>query len=477
MVRTRNGNRNQVPSYPGRAAQQFSDLRAPNVDPVGGPQAPLAVCDFTHTNRSARHRASHIYMTRRPHPTVVSLFTGAGGLDLGLEAAGFRHKLCVEIDEDSRATLRANRARWRQSEPGNIHLLTPKQLLEQARTERGLTDLLAGGPPCQPFSKSGYWLRGDSQRLRDPRASTLSAYLNVVEALLPRVILLENVRGLAFSGKDEGLQLLNSGLKEINTHHGTQYTLQLCQLNTVHFGVPQLRERVFIVASRDGRTFQRPAPQHGDGPDLLPVRTAWDAIGDLDSTTWPADLNIRGKWADLLPSIPEGENYLWHTPDRSGEPLFGWRTRYWSFLLKLAKKKPSWTIQADPGPATGPFHWRNRYLSMRELARLQTFPDNFSFSGELRSVRRQIGNAVPCAMGEVIGVELRRQLLGQPTLYNATFVPAHRDDCPKRQPTRKVPQHYMDLCGEHPEHPGKGQGPGARQRDAGWQPQSTRIRY
>ena len=128
---------------------------------------------------------------------------------------------------------------------------------------------------------------------------------------------------------------------------------------------------------------------------------------------WSSKLNPTGKWAGLLKSIPEGKNYLWHTPRGAGEPLFGWRTRYWSFLLKLAKDRPSWTIQAAPGPATGPFHWKSRLLSIEEVARLQTFPIDYEFTGDRRSMLRQIGNAVPCAIGELLGLEIRRQLLGK----------------------------------------------------------------
>ena len=115
--------------------------------------------------------------------------------------------------------------------------------------------------------------------------------------------------------------------------------------------------------------------------DTLPAhRTTWDALADIEPNPGE-DLALRGKWGDLLASIPEGNNYLWHTDRGGGKPLFGWRRRYWSFLLKLAKSRPSWTIQAQPGPAIGPFHWANRRLSMRELCRLQTFPDDVFIVG------------------------------------------------------------------------------------------------
>src|SRR6476469_7119290 len=128
---------------------------------------------------------------------VISLFTGAGGLDLGLEAAGFETSICVEIEPNALATLRSNRPSWCIAEPGDILKLKPSELLKQAGLKQRGVALLAGGPPCQPFSKSGYWHSGDSLRLLDPRARTLKAYLNVVEAALPRAILLENVKGLA----------------------------------------------------------------------------------------------------------------------------------------------------------------------------------------------------------------------------------------------------------------------------------------
>src|SRR5262249_20189728 len=98
-------------------------------------------------------------------PTVLSLFTGAGGLDLGLEAAGFHTRLCVEIDEAARATIRRNRPRWKLAFPGDIHQHNSHDLLALADLKEGQLDLLIAGPPCQPFSKSGYWLAGDTRRL------------------------------------------------------------------------------------------------------------------------------------------------------------------------------------------------------------------------------------------------------------------------------------------------------------------------
>lgn len=402
----------------------------------------------------------------RPGRAVVSLFTGPGGLDLGLEAAGFSISICVEVDEDARSTLKANRPGWRLSKPGHIHKLEPCDLLAQGALGQGQVALLAGGPPCQPFSKSAYWAHRGARGLQDPRASTLRACLKFVEAALPRVVLLENVKGLASNGRDfGGLQVLRDGLKAINRRRGTDYDLQVIHLNAADYGVPQMRERIFILASVDGRTLTVPPPTHGPGDGLEPYRTAWDAIGELDEEDWPPELKLTGKWASLLKSIPEGRNYLWHTPRGGGEPLFGWRTRYWSFLLKLSKRQPSWTIQADPGPATGPFHWRNRILSTEEIARLQTFPKGYNVVGNRRSAHRQIGNAVPCVLGELLGLEIRRQLLGERQVRRGLRLTlARRDDCPRAHPCRPVSRTYLHLRGDHVDHPGAGRGPGRRWR-------------
>ena len=167
--------------------------------------------------------------------TLLSLFTGAGGLDLGLEAAGFEPVLCVEVDSESRETLKANRPAWRLSDPGDIHELEPRQLLRQCELSPRQLTLLAGGPPCQPFSKSMYWSTGDAPRLRDPRAKTLHAYLDVVATMLPQVLLLENVKGLAFEGKDEGLRLLKRGLRSsqqraLNVIYSAVDLTQYCRL-------------------------------------------------------------------------------------------------------------------------------------------------------------------------------------------------------------------------------------------------------
>jgi DNA (cytosine-5)-methyltransferase 1 len=416
-------------------------------------------------------------MTSPPSLAAISLYTGAGGLDLGMEAAGFETRVAVEMDGDCVRTLRGNRA-WPVIDR-SIHEVSSAQILSAAGLAPGEADLLMGGPPCQPFSKAGYWASGDARRLDDPRADTVAAYLRVLRDTLPHAFLMENVAGLAYRGKDEGLDLIRRTVQSINRTRGVSYSMRLLVLNAADFGVPQVRERAFLVGARDGTDFghltrTRRPPSEDDGQQarlleeaLPPYATAWDALWDLNEDPSP-ELGMRGKWADLLPSIPEGQNYLYHTERGEGLPLFGWRRRFWNFLLKLAKDQPSWTLTAQPGPATGPFHWTNRRLSARELCRLQTIPDDFEVQGGLPAVQRQIGNAVPSGLAEVLGLEIRRRLLGDPKAADAKprLVPSRQGDVPPPAAPAPVPQKYLHLVGKHSAHPGTGKGNRAASRRA-----------
>lgn len=408
--------------------------------------------------------------------TALSLYTGAGGLDLGFEAAGFDTRAAVEIDQDCVATLRANRS-WPVIDR-SIHEIPSSELLRTARLEPGEVDVLIGGPPCQPFSKAGYWSSGDARRLDDPRADTVAAFLRVLRDTRPRAFLIENVAGLAFKGKDEGLRLIQSTLQSINRSVGTHYEASLQILNAAEHGVPQTRQRAFLIGARDGTPFPFLPPTHRQtsasdqselelaGPTRL-FNTAWDALWDLEDDDAP-ELEIRGKWADLLPSVPEGANYLHFTDRGDGPALFGWRRRYWNFLLKLAKDQPSWTLTAQPGPATGPFHWKNRRLSARELCRLQTMPDDYRVLGSINSVQRQIGNAVPSALAEVLALAMRHRLLGDENASGKepTLLPCRQGRPPAREPIAPVPQRYLRLAGTHSPHPGTGKGHGALKRES-----------
>ncbi len=398
--------------------------------------------------------------------TTISLYTGIGGLDFGFEQAGFETRIALEFDKTACQTIRLNRD-WVVIED-DINVIPSKLLLSKAHLKAGDADVLIGGPPCQPFSKSSYWVRGDALRLDDPRADTLTAYLRVLRDVRPKTFLLENVYGLAYEGKDEGLRQILDGIAQINREAGTNYKVSWNVINCAEHGVPQIRERIFMVGSRDGRTFRFPEPTHSApgnvsndlfGSSREPYFTAWDAIGDLaEPTDDDASLQVHGRWGELLPTIPEGQNYLWHTSRGGGKPLFGWRTRYWSFLLKLSKRLPSWTIQAQPGPAIGPFHWNNRRLTFKEMARLQTFPEGLKVNCSRTEMQRMVGNAVPSLIAERLAREIRRQLLDAPITKLLRLLPTRRKEIPPPEKTAPLPAKYRPLVGEYADHPGEGKG-------------------
>jgi DNA (cytosine-5)-methyltransferase 1 len=331
-------------------------------------------------------------------PAAISLFAGAGGLDLGVEQAGYSIRVAVEYDGDACSSLRANFPGTTVLQ-GDIRRIETTDLLRAARLRPGTAELLVGGPPCTPFSKSGYWIE-QKRRGMDPEASLLEHYVRILDEARPRMFLLENVFALAYANHNrEWLEFLLESFDRLG-YRVTQQTVLAAD-----YGVPQRRQRLIIVGSLEGAPAM-PEPTH-TGPHerrvwhqgaLRPHVTAGEAIGDLQERADLAESEeeVAGKYGHLLPGIPPGDNYLFYTEKRGhAAPVFEWRKRYWSFLLKLDPDQPSPTIQAQPGPYVGPFHWHNRRLRLLEIKRLQTFPDDFVIHGNRRSAQRQIGNAVP----------------------------------------------------------------------------------
>jgi len=390
----------------------------------------------------------------QPALTYLSVFSGLGGIDLGLESAGFESRGCIELDQIARESLASNRPGWKLIEPCEaVHaseVLTPSAI---GLRKRQLT-LLAGGPPCQPFSKAAQWSPTARRGMRDKRAKCLAGYLRLVETFLPRAILIENVQGFV-TGDTSALSRIVARLKKINKDHKVNYQLQHWIINAADYGVPQRRARAILFAARNGAQVTLPTPTHANAPV-----TAWDAIGNLDSPNSDLHPTPNKNWLELLPSIPEGMNYLWHTPHGGGKPLFGYRTRYWSFLLKLAKEQPAWTLPAQPGPFTGPFHWDNRPLTSVEMLRLQSFPYSWIVSGSRREQIRQIGNATPPLLVEVIGRCIRAAVFDFVD-DNTPILSIPRSEQPVPPPSRTIaiPRKFLKLVDAWPDHPGTGKGP------------------
>jgi DNA (cytosine-5)-methyltransferase 1 len=353
---------------------------------------------------------------------AISLFSGAGGLDLGVERAGFATAAAVEWDDDAAETMEKNAPvhfpELREVLRANLYPLaagadggvTTRDILRAAGLgSRERPDLLVGGPPCVAFSKSGFWLDWKRDGV-DPAASLLQAYTRVLAEAKPRYFILENVYALTFNNK-ASRPAYERLLQEIEAA-GYRYRAKV--LHAADYGVPQARPRLFIVGARgrDKLPDLPAATHHGrwerrqtdGGP--LPHVTAGEALADLITEPEAGEV-VRGKWGHLLPEIPGGENYLHFTAERGHpDPIFEWRSRYWSFLLKLDPDRPSPTIQAQPGPNVGPFHWDNRRLRVPELQRLFTFPDDFSFVGKRASVQSQLGNSVPPRLAAHVAVEV-----------------------------------------------------------------------
>jgi DNA (cytosine-5)-methyltransferase 1 len=353
---------------------------------------------------------------------VISLFSGAGGLDLGVEQAGFHTVAAVEWDDDAADSMEKNRNPYfpelREVIRGNLYPLatghgegvTTRDILKAGGlSSRNRPELLIGGPPCVAFSKSGFWLDWKRDGI-DPAASLLQAYTRVLAEAKPRYFILENVYALTFNNK-ASRPAFERLLKEIEAA-GYKYDHRV--LNAADYGVPQARPRLFIVGCRrrDKLPELPEATHHGrwerretmGGP--LPHVTTGEVLADLITEPESEEV-VRGQWGHLLPDIPPGENYLHYTTERGHpDPIFEWRSRYWSFLLKLDPNRPSPTIQAQPGPNVGPFHWDNRRLRVPELKRLFTFPDDYAFVGKRISVQSQVGNCVPPKLARQVAEQI-----------------------------------------------------------------------
>lgn len=349
--------------------------------------------------------------------STISLFSGAGGLDLGVEQAGFDVVAAVEMNDDAARTMEANFSGLASEViRQDIRELSAADLRAAAglgRRER--PGLLVGGPPCVAFSKSGFYL--DYKREgRDPAAGLLQNYADLLHGLQPDAFIFENVYALTFKNKASS----GAFAQLLERIRDAKYQVAWRVLNCADYGVPQLRPRVFVIGTR--KEFAPPAlpePTHGGmwekrqtGHPTHPHVTTSQAFEGLPDVPEPEE-TVGGKYGHLLADIPPGENYLFYTEKRGHpNPLFEWRSRYWSFLLKLDPDRPSPTIQAQPGPYVGPFHWESRRLRVPEVKRLFTFPDEFTFVGKRGSVQRQLGNCVPPLVARRVAEAVAASLRG-----------------------------------------------------------------
>ena len=377
----------------------------------------------------------------------LSLFSGMGGLDYGLDIAGFNNIGCVEYDKDACSILRKNTS-WEIYEQ-DIRNVDFSLILKNAGIKRAQLDLIVGGPPCQSYSKSSFWTSNTKRGYADSRGRLIDHYMRSVEEILPKAFLIENVPGFCYSSQFGGMKSIQKSLDKIKKKTGFQYSVSFKVLNCVEYGVPQKRERFFLVANRVGVDFKFPLPTHGtmnesiSNRKLKPYTTTANAFAGINYKLLDESVAAGGKWKDLLPCVPPGLNYQYFTEKGDGEKLFKYRSKFWTFLLKLTPKEPSWTIQASPGSSTGPFHWDNRKLYSRELARIQTIPDHVELTSNPRLNHKLIGNAVPSLMGEIIGKELRAQLFSQKIRKSYQLLPNENALVARPRYKQIIPEPYL----------------------------------
>jgi DNA (cytosine-5)-methyltransferase 1 len=380
--------------------------------------------------------------------TVLSLFSGGMGLDLGLEETGrFETLICIEREKAFCDTIRLNHAKGKLPKnlkivEGDISSLDPKILLADLGVDPSQIDVIVGGPPCQSSSTAGR--RGTVQ---DPRGTLIWDFLRFVEFVKPKFFLMENVRGLLSAAlnhrsiakrpdkggppllpEEEPGSVVRLFASDLANLQGISYHLDIFEVNAVNYGAPQIRERVLFIGNIFGKTVDFPAPTHGPNSSVnesgqmslfdesikRPWRTLGDALEGLEDPE-PVVLDFSPRKKSFLELVPPGSNWRSLPVDIQKESMGkawhakGGRSGWWR---RLTLDLPSPTLITMPNHAsTSLCHpTKTRALSIREYARIQEFPDDWEFAGTISEQYAQVGNAVPTRLGKVAGDVLDTEL-------------------------------------------------------------------
>jgi DNA (cytosine-5)-methyltransferase 1 len=354
--------------------------------------------------------------------TVISLFSGALGLDLGLEQAGFEIRVAVECNHQAAETIRRNRPKVAVIER-KLEEVTTKEILERAGLKPGEPMVITGGPSCQPFSTVGQ--RGS---MSDPRGTMFREFLRVVREAKPEFFVMENVRGVISAAirhrplreRGPGFPPLQPDeelgsaflllLKEVaNIDYSTAFDL----VNAADYGVPQVRERLLFIGSRDGRGVKLPKKSHGE--EAVDGFASWislrDCLNGLEDSQ-PSFVPFSPMKRKYLSMVPEGGNWR-DLPTRHQRKAMGGAFDSWGgrvgFYRRLDWERPTPALTTEPtSKATMLCHPDElRPLTVREYARIQQFPDSWEIVGSVRQRYIQLGNAVPVGLGRAIGKELK----------------------------------------------------------------------
>lgn len=363
--------------------------------------------------------------------TAISLFSGAGGMDIGVQQAGFDILACVELDKNCCDTLRENIAREKRSTrvfEGDIKEFSPDSILNELDKKPGEIDLLFGGPPCQAFSQIGKQLS-----LYDDRGVLLFQIIRYAKVIRPRAIMVEQVKGLLSAKNLDGKK---GGVFEdfINELENMGYVPKWRIMLAADYGVPQLRERVFIVATRKPNGFQFPYPSHSQPSDTMslfslpPYVTVGEVISDLSKPTRKDESSIipDNSHYDVTPKrdrerihgVAEGKNLSsqTHLPK---EQIGGLTKKDTTKFLRLSRSKPSNTLR---GGEIFYHPIEDRYLTPREYMRIHGYPDSYVLRGPIRGrtgtvkdldQHRQIGNSVPPPLAHAIAEKVKEIILCQ----------------------------------------------------------------
>jgi len=335
---------------------------------------------------------------KAPKLTALSLFSGGGGLDIGFSAAGFNIACSSDIDPYSCKTLLINagkRTFYKHAIalPADINQISAASLLKPAGLSDSAIDLIIGGPPCQAFS-----VFGRRKGLGDPRGNLVWEYLRIIEEVKPQAFVFENVAGLK---SIHGGKLFQEILEALSVNG--LYTVSDHSYQVADFGIPQFRDRIFFIGTKNGIKVPKMMPTHGDGElfDNRKYRTVGEALSGLPAIG--SNSQIPNHY---------GRVHSERIVNRYESLVFGERdpkTR----INKLHPERPSYTIivGSDKGGGKGHVHpYEPREVTPRESARMQTFPDWWEFAGTGRHVIRQVGNAVPPLFAAILAEHVKHHV-------------------------------------------------------------------
>lgn len=373
----------------------------------------------------------------------VSIFSGALGLDIGLECTHRFHLMaCLERNAVFAETIRRNRDAGRIGSrsmhvfEGDIRSIDPIAVMAACGLVPGQLDLLVGGPPCQAFSSAGR-----RQSVQDPRGELLWQFLRYVVAFRPKVFLMENVRGLTsaalrhrplaerpesggppLESDEQPGSVLDLWIEDMGHQTAGEYRVDCFEVNAVNYGAPQLRERALFVGNRFGLLVDFPPPTHGPHDplqvglfdQLQPFATLRDAIGELHEEA-PTLMDFSPRKKKYLALVPPGGN--WRSlpsaiqKESMGQAWYakGGRSGWWR---RLSWDLPCPTVVTMPNHAgTSMCHPADvRVLSLAECAAVQEFPPEWEFVGTTQQRYEQVGNAVPARLGLIAGEVIARYL-------------------------------------------------------------------